>query len=136
VQPGTAEPCHTYRSWQRPRGIEVVDNESAITTQAGCGATTINMDTPAAGTTPTCTATSAGGTASQSVTIKRDATAPTVACGSADGLWHASDMSIACTASDGTSGLANATDANFNLATNVANGNNIDTASPGPRPSW
>jgi hypothetical protein len=54
----------------------VVDNESAISSSSGCGPTTINTDT--AGTTLTCSATSAGGTSSQSVTIMRDATAPTV----------------------------------------------------------
>jgi hypothetical protein len=53
----------------------VVDNESAISSSSGCDPTTISSDT--AGTTLICTATSAGGTASQSVTIKRDATAPT-----------------------------------------------------------
>jgi hypothetical protein len=54
----------------------VVDNESAITNTTGCDATTISSDT--AGTTLTCSATSEGGTASQSVIIKRDATKPTL----------------------------------------------------------
>jgi hypothetical protein len=52
----------------------VIDNESSISSQSGCAPTTINADT--SGTTLTCSATSAGGTASQSVTIKRDATQP------------------------------------------------------------
>src|SRR5262245_4618296 len=52
----------------------VVDNQSAITMQAGCGPQTVATDTP--GITFTCQATSAGGTAAQSVTLKRDATAP------------------------------------------------------------
>jgi hypothetical protein len=54
----------------------VSDPESPITSSTGCGATTITADT--AGTTLTCSATSAGGTNSQSVTIKRDAIAPAV----------------------------------------------------------
>jgi hypothetical protein len=55
----------------------VVDSESAITSSSGCTSTTITSDTT--GTTLTCTATSAGGTSTQSVTIKRDATAPGIA---------------------------------------------------------
>jgi hypothetical protein len=54
----------------------VVDNESAITSQSGCD--TVNIVADQAATTYTCEATSSGGTASQSVTIKRDATAPTL----------------------------------------------------------
>lgn len=54
----------------------VTDPDSAIASSTGCDATTIDADT--AGTTLTCAATSAGGTASQSTTIKRDATAPTL----------------------------------------------------------
>jgi hypothetical protein len=49
-----------------------------------------------------------------------DHTPPVVACGASDGAWHATDVSIACTASDATSGLRNAGDASFNLTTNVA----------------
>jgi hypothetical protein len=55
----------------------VVDPESAITSSTGCGSTTINSDT--AGVTLTCEATSEGGTNSESVTIKRDTTPPTIA---------------------------------------------------------
>jgi hypothetical protein len=53
----------------------VSDPDSPISSSSGCATTTITTDT--AGTTLTCTATSAGGTSSESVTIKRDATAPT-----------------------------------------------------------
>ena len=48
-----------------------------------------------------------------------DATPPQVSCGAADGAWHNSDVTVACTASDPESGLANATDASFTLTTNV-----------------
>jgi hypothetical protein len=51
-----------------------------------------------------------------------DANPPTVDCGTADGLWHASDVGIACTASDGGSGLANPDDASFSLSTDVPTG--------------
>lgn len=51
-----------------------------------------------------------------------DKTPPLVSCGTADGMWHADNVSIACTASDPTSGLADATDASFSLSTSVAAG--------------
>lgn len=50
---------------------------------------------------------------------KVDKKAPAVACGTADGIWHASDVSIACTATDGGSGLATLADAGFSLLTSV-----------------
>jgi hypothetical protein len=62
-----------------------------------------------------------------------DKTAPTVECGSADGLWHGSDVSIACTASDSGSGLANPSDASFSLSTNVAIGEEASSASTDSR---
>ena len=109
----------------------VVDSESAISSSSGCDAVSIIADQDA--TTYTCSATSAGGTASESVSIKRDATAPSVSCGAADGNWHASDVSIACTASDVRSGLVDAADANFSLATSVAIGTEKSDASTGSR---
>ena len=109
----------------------VTDPDSAITSQSGCGPSSVTSDT--SGVSFTCTATSAGGTASNSVTIKRDATAPEVGCGSADGVWHATNVDIPCTASDATSGLLNADDASFNLSTNVAAGEETANASTGTR---
>ncbi len=55
------------------------DNESAISSRTGCDPTTLSSDS--AGTSYTCTATSPGGTGSGSVTVKRDATPPTITCG-------------------------------------------------------
>lgn len=55
----------------------VTDAESGITGTNGCSSVSIIADT--AGTVLTCEATSAGGTSSASVTIKRDATAPSLA---------------------------------------------------------
>ncbi len=54
----------------------VTDAESAISTSTGCGPTTVTVDT--ARTTFTCRATSAGGTSTKSVTIKRDASKPAI----------------------------------------------------------
>ena len=109
----------------------VTDPESAVSTSTGCENTSVTADTT--GVTFTCTATSGGGSANQSVTIKRDATAPSVSCGSADGAWHSSDVSIACTGSDNVSQLANAVDANFSLTTTVPAGTETANASTGSR---
>jgi hypothetical protein len=54
----------------------VADPESAITATSGCEAVTISSDTT--GTTLTCSATSAGGSASNSVTIRRDTARPVI----------------------------------------------------------
>ena len=57
----------------------VPDPESPISSTSGCDTQVIDYDT--AGTTFTCTATSFGGTATPvEVTVKRDATPPTVTC--------------------------------------------------------
>ena len=85
----------------------VVDGESAITLKTGCTTSSVTTDTN--GQTFTCTAKSAGGTATQSVTIKRDATAPVVS-GSQLGLvvngWHVGDVIVSFEVTDGTSGIA------------------------------
>jgi Ca2+-binding RTX toxin-like protein len=57
---------------------EVGDAESDVASRSGCDASTVSSDTAA--TTFTCEATSAGGTTSKSVVVKRDATSPTVTC--------------------------------------------------------
>lgn len=86
----------------------VSDPESAISSSSGCGPTTINTDT--AGTTLTCTATSAGGTSSESVTIMRDATVPTVSCNAAAFILNQPDAQVSATISDTLSGPLNATE--------------------------
>jgi hypothetical protein len=92
----------------------VTDNESAITSKSGCDETTITTDT--GGTTLTCTATSAGGTASQSVTIKRDATPPTISASVLparpdSGWWNIASgaPTVTYTCNDATSGIASCT---------------------------
>jgi probable HAF family extracellular repeat protein len=55
----------------------VTDAESAISASTGCGSTSVTVDT--AKKTFTCSATSAGGTSTKSVTIMRDATQPLIA---------------------------------------------------------
>lgn len=129
----------------------VEDGESAISSSTGCDPTTINADT--AGTTLTCEATSAGGTSSQSVTIKRDATAPTI-LGSASPAantngWNNTDVTVSFTCGDNLSGVAscgpnttltsegagqsasgNAMDNAGNSASTTVSGINIDKTDP------
>lgn len=89
----------------------VVDSESAITTQIGCGTTTVTADT--AGVTFTCSATSGGGTASKSVTIQRDATPPVITESASPAAntngWRKSSVTVSFTCTDATSGVATCT---------------------------
>jgi hypothetical protein len=62
-----------------------------------------------------------------------DKTAPGVSCGMTDGRWHASDVSIACSANDGLSGLANSADSSFTLTTSVPAGTETANAVTGSR---
>ena len=64
---------------------------------------------------------------------KVDRKAPAVSCGASDGAWHATDVSVACSASDAGSGLANASDSSFSLMTNVAAGTEDANASTDSR---
>jgi len=51
--------------------------------------------------------------------VRIDKVPPVAACGATDGIWHASDVSITCDASDALSGLASSEDASFSISTNV-----------------
>ncbi|MBI4264420.1 MAG: hypothetical protein HY657_08590 [Acidobacteria bacterium] len=86
----------------------VTDPDSAISASSGCGSSTVSADT--AGTTFTCTATSAGGPASESVTVARDATPPTITGSpspdaNANG-WNNTDVTVSFVCSDNVSGVA------------------------------
>jgi hypothetical protein len=129
----------------------VVDNESAISSQTGCGAQSVTSDT--SGVTFTCSATSAGGNSSQSVTIKRDATAPTITfvnrtAANSNG-WNNSAVTVNWSCSDTTSGAVTAsssqtvsseganqsvtgscTDNAGNSASDTQSGINIDKTAP------
>jgi hypothetical protein len=83
--------------------------QSLVSTSEGCDSFGYDEDT--AGVTVTCTATSAGGTATNSVTIKRDATPPVLAFGAATPLpnvngWNKTNVSVPFTRSDALSGVA------------------------------
>lgn len=86
----------------------VADPESAVLSTSGCNTTTLTADT--AGTTLTCTATSAGGTDAESVTIKIDQTVPSInASRSPDANehgWNNTDVTVSFVCSDALSGIA------------------------------
>ena len=60
-----------------------------------------------------------------------DRAAPVVTCAADDGAWHADNVTLWCAASDAGSGLANAGQAAFALATAVAAGNETANAATG-----
>jgi hypothetical protein len=102
----------------------VTDAQSAISSSTGCVPSNVVADTP--GMTFTCEATSAGGTNTVSVTIKRDASAPNAPTASATPAanangWINSDVTVAfASAGDiGPSGVLSCT-ASTTLAAETA----------------
>jgi len=89
-------------------GWTVTDPESAVTSENGCGTTTVASDT--FGTDFTCTAASAGGSSSETVTVKRDATPPVIHVWQAPAAnaagWNNSDVTATFACTDGGSGVA------------------------------
>lgn len=85
----------------------VVDAESTVSSQSGCD--TVNITADINDTIFTCQATSAGGTNSQSVTVKRDASAPSITFDSRTPAanaagWNNSDVQVNWTCADALSG--------------------------------
>jgi hypothetical protein len=107
----------------------VSDPESPNSLQT-TGCVDQNIITDQAAATYSCSATSAGGSApEQSVTIKRDGTAPVITLGSASGTvgdndWYTSAVTQTFNASDATSGLANSAQASFEQSSG-AQGSNV-----------
>lgn len=91
----------------------VTDPESAITSQTGCTTSVLNTDTT--GQTFTCSATSQGGTSSNSVTVKRDATNPLITAsastsdGPYTGAWTNKDVTVSFVCNASVSGQASLT---------------------------
>jgi hypothetical protein len=57
-----------------------------------------------------------------SAALLQETDPPVITCDSADGQWHAADVSIACTATDSGSWLVDPADASFTLTTSVPAG--------------
>lgn len=85
----------------------VTDPETAITSSADCNDVTLTTDD--AGASFTCTATSTGGTSTQTVTVMRDATAPTISAATTTAPnaagWYNTDVAVAYTCDDALSGV-------------------------------
>lgn len=115
----------------------VTDAESAIASSSNCSAFSITADQQE--TTYTCSATSAGGTSSSSVTIKRDATVPAIAFSGNAGAYTVDQfVGITCSASDPTSGVASSSCPGasgaaylFNIGSNALSASATDYAGNG-----
>lgn len=129
----------------------VVDDESAVVSESGCETTTVDEDTSAR--VLTCTAASSGGSHSESVTIKRDASPPTILASrspaaNADG-WNNETVAVSFLCDDAMSGVVScgpdgevategadqtmsgtAVDAAGNTATATVSGISVDLTSP------
>jgi len=109
-------------------GWLVSDAESTVTSPPCVGGV---VSTETAGTAFDCSATSDGGTSTRSVTVKLDATAPTVAYGQVETRYGIlAQIDITCTASDTLSGLGSSNCEGLNAqAWTLGAGNNTLTAS-------
>lgn len=103
----------------------LADNESAIGASSGCDSQTVSSDTP--GATFTCQATSSGGSSSESVTVQRDATAPSITIttpGSGTSYLVGAQLLAGFSCGDGLSGMAS-------CVGTVENGEALDTSTAG-----
>ncbi|MCC7181088.1 MAG: hypothetical protein IT177_22105 [Acidobacteria bacterium] len=105
------------------------DPESGIASTSGCETRQLAADPT--DLTFTCTATNGEGlSAAVTATVRIDRTPPAVSCGTPDGLWHATDVSIPCTATDAASGIA-FPGSGFALSTSVPAGTETSAAATG-----
>lgn len=84
---------------------DVSDEDSSVTSTAGCGPVVVTLDTT--GDTYACFATSLGGTSSASVSILKDATPPVIDFVGAKATYGVDEaITIYCNTFDATSGVA------------------------------
>jgi hypothetical protein len=86
----------------------VADGDPPVSARDGCDDVAVTADTT--GTSFTCTATSAGGTARSTLVVRRDTVAPAVTCGAAPAFELGQPgATVSATVADTTSGPAGAT---------------------------
>ncbi len=111
VSPASPDGANGWYTSSPTVSFDVTDPDSAVTDKsAGCDGGTVTSDTD--GVTYECIATSAGGSDTKSVTVKRDAGAPSAtfddaSAGLADGAsytWGSVPAAPTCTAADTLSG--------------------------------
>lgn len=88
----------------------VTDEESTATIDDGCAESSVTEDTGADGVTFSCAASSKGGSDTKSVTVKRDATAPSISAAKSpepnEAGWNNEDVTVAYDCDDAGSGIA------------------------------
>ncbi len=111
----------------------VSDPESGVTSETGCGTSVLTTDS--LGSPYSCSATSGGGTTTESVTVKRDATPPVVTLGSHPSSYTVDQtVAISCSATDALSGIAstcqaiNAPAYSFLIGSNTVSSSATDNA--------
>jgi hypothetical protein len=111
---GSVAPPANGAGWHKtPATVSwtVTDAQSAITSQTGCAPTTLAVD--ALSQPLTCSATSTGGTASSTVTVKLDQVPPAIIAAQAPPAngagWNNSDVTVSFTCNDSLSGILNCT---------------------------
>jgi hypothetical protein len=82
----------------------VSEPDSTLLSAVGCGPQIVAADSP--GAVVTCTATSAGGTATRTATVPRDATGPVITCPVEPSIIQGSSRSLQAAVSDAISGPA------------------------------
>lgn len=103
-------------TWSSPIATDLVDGTVSVTCLPASGSV-FPVGTTAVG----CSATDAHHNISAknfTVTVQSPLP-PVVSCGKPDGVWHASDIAIVCTANGGGSSLVNIANESFVLTTNV-----------------
>src|SRR5204863_124888 len=106
------------------------DASFSLSTSVAAGSESSNAST---GSHQVCDTAGNCATAGPIAGNKIDRKAPTIGCASPDSAWHSQNVSLACTAADGGSGLASSGDASFSLSTSVAAGSESSNASTGSR---
>ncbi len=88
----------------------VVDPETAIATSDGCGPSAVTVDTPIASFTCTASSSVLASASSVTVTVKRDATAPSLVCAPTPTYSLTQfDATVSATAADAMSGVLSST---------------------------
>jgi hypothetical protein len=108
VAPPTPDGANGWYRSSPSVSFEVEDPESPVQSTSGCDTVVVSTDTDPGGRVFTCTATSGGGTSSESVTIKRDATPPTVTCGDEPTFLLGGTGTVTASVEDASSGPTSA----------------------------
>lgn len=117
-------PAANVNGWHNNGPVTVSWTVANSTTQSGCNTTVLSSQTTVGGTTLTCTAANAGGSLSDSATIRIDTTAPTGSAARTPASnvngWNNTDVLVTFTCADDLSGAASA-GASYTVSTDGPN---------------